>query len=401
MNKILLISFLLFLTTANAQKMYVTEFKEANSIEARLHPKKDINGEKCAIIKINSALQDLRFDSSYGITEVEYKNGEYWVYVSPAEQRLDIIGKGFIKLKYHLPISIKELTTYEMMIQVDTKIVKRQETVLPGFVVINSVPQDATVYIDGKNTSMKTPFQKSLSMGKYQITLKKDQYESVHTQTKISQEGQTKRLNLKLIPLFTSLAINSAPQGAKIIIDSKPTGKITPHTFPNILKGRHTIKVEKTLYEFSEKTIDLQKKEGLNFQLKPLFGTLQIQVNTNADIYIDKVKVGTTTISKKLLEGMCFVEIKKEGYFTKSYKVDVLKGKEKRIDVKLIAKEGILKITSVPFDAKVYINNNYLGITPLIQKYPVGKYNISIRKEGYAFKKSEIFIKEDSQTKMY
>ncbi len=398
MNKILLISFLLFLTMANAQKMYVTEFKEANSIEARLHLKKDKNGEKCAIIKINSALEDLRFDSSYGITEVEYKNGEYWVYISPAEVRIEVFTKGYEKLKYQLPISIKELTTYEMIIRVDTKIVKRREMVLPGFVVINSVPQGATVYINGKNTSMKTPFQKSLSMGKYQITLKKDLYQSVHTQVKINQEGETKKLNLKLLPLFTSLAINSSPQGAEIMIDSKPTGKITPHTFTNILKGKHTIKVEKTMYEFSEKTIDLQKQEDLNFQLKPLFGTLQIQVNTDADIYIDKVKVGTTSISKKLLEGMCFIEIKKEGYFTKSYKVDVLRGKEKRIDVKLIAKKGILKVTSIPFDAEVYINNNYLGTTPLIQKHSVGKYDISIRKEGYAFKNSKIFIKEDKQT---
>ncbi len=75
MTKTLILLFILSLYSLKGQTLKVISFKESNSIEARLHPKKDINGERCAIIKINSALRDLRFDSTYGITTVVIVEG--------------------------------------------------------------------------------------------------------------------------------------------------------------------------------------------------------------------------------------------------------------------------------------------------------------------------------------
>ncbi len=387
MKKSIILFLLFWCVIANAQKMYVTEFKKVNSLEARLHSQRDINGEKCAVIKINTALENLRFDSAYGVTKVEQKNGEYWIYVSPAEVRLEVFTKGYEKLKYNIPLSVEELTTYEMTLRVDTKIVKREESVLPGFLIINSQPQGAIVYINGKNTGRKTPFQKSLPVGRHQITTKLSYYQTTINQIVI-EEAQTEKLNLILKPLFTSLEVTSVPSGAEIIIDSMPTGKNTPYTFNRILKGEHTITVNRPMYQTFEQKLDLQSHEKLDFRLKPIFGVLNVNAPLGSDIYIDKRKVGTSRITKKLAEGMYFVEVKREGYETKSYRIDVFREQTKNLNVNnLVREKGILEIISTPFESDVYVNGKHIGKTPLVKRYPVGNYNIVIQKNGYVSKR--------------
>ena len=383
---------------AHAQKMYVTEFKKSNSVEAQMYPQKDVNGEKCAIIKISTDLENLRFDSAYGITRVEQRNGEYWVYVSPAEVRLEVFTKGYEKLKYSIPLSVEELTTYEMAVGVDTKIVQRKEMVLPGFVIINSQPQGALVYVNGKNTGQKTPFQKSLPVGRHQITTKL-RYHRTTINHVVIEEAQTEKLNLVLEPLFTSLEVTSVPSGAEIIIDSMPTGKRTPYTFRKLLKGRHTVNVGRSMYEGLEQTVDLQSHQRLDFELIPVFGTLNVNTLVGADIYIDKQKVGTSRITRKLPEGMYFVEIKRQGYETKSYRVDIFRQQVKDMNVaELVRKKGVLEIISTPFESDVYVNGQYAGKTPLVKRYPVGNYKVVIQKDGYKPKRIDSFLEGDKQT---
>lgn len=55
-----------------------------------------------------------------------------------------------------------------------------------------------------------------------------------------------------------------------------------------------------------------------------------------------------------------------------------------------ITETGILRVTSAPSAAQVYVNNELKGSTPLeLYNFPVGAYNVLVKKAGYAdFEKS-------------
>ena len=310
--------FLFLCFCVSAQEMYVTKFRKSNSIDARLYPKRDINGQKCAIIKVNSALKDLRFDSAYGVTEVEYKVGEYWVYVSPAEVRLDVFAQEYEKLKYSIPESIKALTDYEMVIRVDTRIVKRMEKVLPGFVVVESEPSGADVYIDGKYTGGKTPFEKSLPVGEYAITLKNSWYSDKPTSTVNITEGTTKRKELKFTqPLFGMLKVETG-QGVDIHIDNQKVGTATVEK--RLMKGTYLIELKREGY-FSKRiniTIQQGKYENIKEQLEQKKGILEVTSKpSGAKVYIKGNLVGETPFIKRYPVGNHQITLKKKGYTNK------------------------------------------------------------------------------------
>lgn len=95
MKKLLLFIALLSLTTGiNAQEeVTVKTFKELISdLSARTNRRYDLNDEPCALVKVQYPKAGATFEGSI-VGSAEYKNGEYWVYIS----------KGTKRIRIHLP----------------------------------------------------------------------------------------------------------------------------------------------------------------------------------------------------------------------------------------------------------------------------------------------------------
>ena len=95
MKKLLLLLLTLCLSTGvNAQEeVTVKTFKELMSdLSARTNRRYDLNDEPCALVKVQYPKAGATFEGSI-VGDAEYKNGEYWVYVS----------KGTKRIRVHLP----------------------------------------------------------------------------------------------------------------------------------------------------------------------------------------------------------------------------------------------------------------------------------------------------------
>lgn len=67
-----------------AQSLKVTEFvKDVSDLSARVtDPMYDQNGDKCALIKIQTTITNFAFEGDMlGISKIEQKTGEVWVYI--------------------------------------------------------------------------------------------------------------------------------------------------------------------------------------------------------------------------------------------------------------------------------------------------------------------------------
>ncbi|HON84039.1 MAG TPA: PEGA domain-containing protein, partial [Caldisericia bacterium] len=60
--------------------------------------------------------------------------------------------------------------------------------------------------------------------------------------------------------------------------------------------------------------------------------------------------------------------------------------------------KGTLSIDSYPQNCEVYLNGEYVGVTPLEKSVKIGKYTLEVKKEGYEDYKKEVTIERGKET---
>jgi hypothetical protein len=144
--------------------------------------------------------------------------------------------------------------------------------VVPGQALIDSTPQGAQFQVDGKSDpSWITPFTlASLTPGKHIVSVSKTGYTSEIRTVEVAA-GSKASLVLHLAAMNALVVASSTPPGADIIIDGKPTGRVTPSQFA-VEKGSHTILLRKQGYLEETTTADLGPAQ--NFQYSPTLRAL-------------------------------------------------------------------------------------------------------------------------------
>lgn len=350
----------------------------------------DVNDEKCALIKVRTDLRNLAFDAGKNLAkDVEFKNGEYWLYVSPNEKRLTIIKEGFITLHYPIRIPIKSSKVYVLEITN-----KEKASAATGTMTINTAPQGALVGIkelSGLEKTTPATFQNYPAFP-YSISISKDRYTTLDTILTLHPNESIVH-NLELKPTWGDLIISVDPMDAEIYIDDAYFGignQELQRAESGINIGNHKIGVRKNGFYAQEQSVQITSGETqiLEFVLVPQMGFLSLDVNPgDANIYLDKNKIDAVPYEDSLQVGAYILSIEREGYLSVSRSVEV---KEKRrIDVyEELKHTTTVKIVSEPTGAEVYLNGNFLGKTPENILLSYGTNNIVLRKENY-----EDFIK--------
>jgi len=132
------------------------------------------------------------------------------------------------------------------------------------------------------------------------------------------------------------IQVTSTPSGAEIIFDDRQNGSwMTPYTFQNVSKGRHTL------------------------------------------------------------------EIRKSGYVPERRIMLLLGNESQRVSVVLTMAAGMLKVSTVPAGASVYVDGELKReVTPANLKIPAGTRRILLTKEGYKDVEQVIEIEDNSITTM-
>ena len=143
---------------------------------------------------------------------------------------------------------------------------------IPGQALIDSIPQGAQLQVDGKSDpSWVTPFTvASLSPGKHVIAVSKSGYSSEIRAIDVAANSKS-TLTLHLAPINALMVVNSTPPGAEVVLDGKPTARVTPAQFA-VEKGSHTVLLRKQGYLEETATADLGA--GQNFQYSPVLRAL-------------------------------------------------------------------------------------------------------------------------------
>jgi eukaryotic-like serine/threonine-protein kinase len=144
--------------------------------------------------------------------------------------------------------------------------------VTAGQALIDSTPQGAAFQVDGKtDPSWVTPFTVSnLAPGKHIVAINKSGYTNEMRSVDVASNAKAS-LVIHLAPINALVVVNSTPAGADIMLDGKPTGRVTPAQFA-VEKGSHTVLLRKQGFLDETTTADLGP--GQNFQFGPALRAL-------------------------------------------------------------------------------------------------------------------------------
>ena len=168
--KIILVTFLFCIYSfTNAQTLTVKFEEDKTDLEAYLNEVKDVNGEKCALIKVfinNIPIEQIRFDTK----GIEFKKIEYkpptqiWIYAPPQTLGIIISTTGYGNLNYYeFPTGpLKSTKTYIMDLKSDKiestptniKNAKLQNISENNLLIFNDIPESAMILVTGGSFTM-------------------------------------------------------------------------------------------------------------------------------------------------------------------------------------------------------------------------------------------------------
>ena len=408
---LLLLSLLLLVcsSTLFAQpKISVKSFvKQENDLTARIDaPRKDQNGDVCAIIKVVTTQTGFTWDSDrLGIVAAIPKTGEYWIYVPFGAKRLTIQHPQLGILRdYQYPLTIEPATVYILELTTGkVEVTVTQETIGSEWVVITSEPSGADVYIDEKSTGKQTPFSMQYPLGVHTYSLSLDLYHPDAGRFELTPDAGKKKIASTLKPAFGQLKLTSSPEsGATVVLNGKPMEQTTPCTIDKIKSGTYPLTVSKTLYHEKTQTVTITDGQTTNVEvvLKPSFGSVYITSSpeSGATVTLDDAPTGKVTpcTLDKIIFGNHTVSLRKEWFQPVKKQLVVTEGEKATLDVPMTALYGNVTIATKP-EADIYKDGEKLATGTYTGRLSEGIYTFEARKPKHTSDIQKIQITSGEQ----
>jgi hypothetical protein len=237
-----------------------------------------------------------------------------------------------------------------------------------GDIYLKSEPTSAEVFIDDKKLSGLTPMTiRNVGSGEHIVKIRKGDFVGSRAITVIPND--LIQTTISLSKDQGGLKVYSSPAGADIYIEGKSDGK-TPKVIEGIAVGDYLVFVKKIGYldafskvyvnpeAFAEVFFELVKPATLSITSQPSHAEVTLITSRGK-------KIGKTPLVKdNLYPEKVSVEVLAEGYEMERRDI-TLREAGKSEEFFSLKKLPSIVIRSVPVSARVYVNDEYKGVSPL------------------------------------
>jgi len=213
----------------------------------------------------------------------------------------------------------------------------------------------------------------------------------------LGNESQISAKQIPLAKLIFNINVNSA-NIKYTFLNQNYEVPIPPNNGVDIPYNLEKIIIEKEGFFSKEINLDLIPfdKKNLNVTLIPVDEILLESDPPQTNVFVDGKLIGKTPITVKRND-FNIITLEKEGYLSKTLKN---LPQDDKIVVEL--EEGIeLFVNSEPKDVGVFLDNEYVGSTPMQGLFPAGIYNLTLSKLGYASKDMIVELTQTGLNKYY
>lgn len=392
---------------AVAQTMSVAGFEERPmDMDAKVtHPVTDPNGQTCALIKVETTQTGFGFDTGViQVVKTEQKIGEVWVYVQPRVKKITIMHQDYEPVRdYYFPTgALKEATVYLLKLRTAGAPVQAASTQQhSGFLIINSEPQGAEVWLNNESTGEVTPFRRKLVIGDevpYRLSLPLYHDEA----GMVTVDQPRKELQFALRPAFGSVMVTSTPSGALVFLDEKQVGQ-TPLTLDRIASGSHSLRLQAPQYAVERRNVSVADGQTANVAvtLAARFAEITVQAPQGAVVTVDGDRKGSGTLSWRQGEGLCDIVVSMVGHRDARRQLEVVAGRAQTVQLTPQPIYGSASVDSDLMDAEIWIDGKQYGVTPnVVERLLVGSHTLVLKKSGYADLQQQFSVEEGKEASL-
>jgi hypothetical protein len=270
-----------------------------------------------------------------------------------------------------------------------------------GSIYVESSPSGAQIYFNGNYRGLAPLSINNVWAGSYTIRAELNGYSPYSTTTSV-YPGQQSNVFCSLSRLDTtgSLYIMSSPSSADVTLDGVYKGR-TPLTLNNLAATTHTLQLDHAGYYDWKSNVEVPAggTRTVSGTLNPIpaSNTGWIYVSSSpggAAVTLDGNSMGQTPYSGSLKldtvqTGDHTVALSLSGYQPFTTTTRVLANTVSEVSTILqpsapVSAKGGLSVSSVPAGANVFLDNNFIGISPLtLNDISSGSHVVTFKLEGY------------------
>ena len=333
-----LILSLLLSSCASAQKLAVESFSlAATDISVQTQPRKDLNDEPCALVKVQFVGDILDVEGNV-IKPLVKKGNETWAYMTHGSQQMKVLTKDYLPIMVDFSnYGISQVEKNKTYVLVLIKPVGGAEPVDAGgnFYALSVQPKNAVVTIDGvlQPSSSDGEYSAMLPYGTHTYKVEAGGYISKSGSFSVSS-GDMTPISVSLLSAMASVSITCPTPAVSLYVDKKAVGN-SPWS-GSLKEGMHLLEARKSGYRSQQKTIQLAQQQKLDVtfgELVAIQGNLSVNYKPfGADVYVDGKKLGQSPrVFNGLLVGNHQVEVRKDGYATDRKTVAISEGQTANI----------------------------------------------------------------------
>lgn len=251
---------------------------------------------------------------------------------------------------------------------------------------VDTEPAGANVSMNNASPSPAPYLAQDIQPGEHLIIVEKPGYKTERRTVQLLA-GQKVPLEIKLQPLTGLLLIHSDPPDVTVKIDEADQGK-TPLLLTQIAMGKYRMQMSKPGY--LSKTIDINIENRtptrINETLTPDSATLILESTpSGAKITLGGVSHGVTPATiDQIAAGTSILELEFDGYEKYSSSLKLTAGQRAKLSAELKPIPSSLTVFTIPPKARIYINNQYEGESPVSRKdLAPGSYRIRAELSGF------------------
>lgn len=239
---------------------------QPSDLSAIKNPYFDLNGDTCALIKIQTKnLEGIQFSNPNQYIKCLYTDGIYYVYMPSLGRKLDLIHKDYMPLQLDMANygynRLKKGKTY--LVVLEAPLVSE----LKSSVILKVEPNYANVIFNEINYAANSTgtFEFPVTEGIHSYMVMAENYLSQNATISV-KKSEVKTISIRLQPIMHEVLIGSNVDNARVFVDNIDYGSIGKLKIP---QGNHIIRVQAKGYTDSVQNIYVsQTTSSLSFVLK-------------------------------------------------------------------------------------------------------------------------------------
>ena len=296
--------------------------------------------------------------------------------VQPGHYSIIADKKGYRSLEQEIKVGKYQTQTFSFTLEKN-----------PGYLLLSSEPKEnVEITIDGKKIGT-TPIEPvPLDAGTYTLEANAERFQTYSTQIVIEGKDLEQKLNVKLLPDWKEVVINSQPPGAEIWLNGEKKG-ITPTTL-ELDTGHYSLELLHADFLPYVKDFSVDANQAFNLPIAELFTNPSHLVITStpskATVIVAGEEQGVTPFTLRLNPNVEHdINLSKPGFKTNQQTVILRPGEQKNISANLEAILGTIVLNVEPLDAEVFINGKFMGSGNVKLSLPSASQRLEVRKSGY------------------